>query len=88
MLGIIKEGDYLPDHTFLTLKGEEVIKLNLKDLTKEKKIILFAVPGPFTPACSKSHCPSFRYNSKLLKGKGVDAIYCTSVSDPFVLGES
>ena len=84
----IKEGDELPEHTFFSLKEGEMVRLNLKDLVKGKKVVIFAVPGAFTPGCSKEHCPSFRKNAKTLKEKGVDSIFCTAVNDCFVLGES
>jgi len=54
-------------------------------LFKDKKVVLFAVPGAFTPGCSKTHCPSFVKGAKDLKKKGVDLIACTAVNDPFVM---
>eukprot|EP01091_Cochliopodium_minus_P012701 TRINITY_DN390_c0_g2_i1.p1 TRINITY_DN390_c0_g2~~TRINITY_DN390_c0_g2_i1.p1 ORF type:complete len:178 (-),score=59.31 TRINITY_DN390_c0_g2_i1:91-573(-) len=81
----LKVGDKLPDFTFLTLKDSAPTPVQLKDITENKKIVIFAVPGAFTPGCSKTHCPSFKRGAKDLKEKGIDAIYCTSVNDCFVL---
>jgi len=59
---------------------------NFYDILKGiNKVILFAVPGAFTPTCSEKHLPSFIINSNLLKAKGVDEIYCLSVNDKYVM---
>ncbi len=49
------------------------------------QVVLFAVPGAFTPGCSKSHCPSFVLGAAKLKAKGIDEVYCTAVNDPWAL---
>jgi hypothetical protein len=63
------------------------VKHTVESLTAGKKVVLFAVPGAFTPGCSKSHVPSFcdADNMKALKEKGVDSIICTATNDPFVV---
>ncbi|KAI4495691.1 hypothetical protein M0802_008526 [Mischocyttarus mexicanus] len=60
-------------------------KVNLAKLSAGKKIIIFAVPGAFTPGCSKTHLPGFIQKADELKSKGVNDIYCVSVNDAFVM---
>ncbi|XP_065342706.1 peroxiredoxin-5, mitochondrial [Cloeon dipterum] len=60
-------------------------KVNIAELCAKKKVIIFAVPGAFTPGCSKTHLPSYVSNADNLKGKGVDEIVCVAVNDPFVM---
>lgn len=60
-------------------------KVNVCDLTKGKKVILFAVPGAFTPGCSKTHLPGYVANADKMKSEGIDEIVCVSVNDPYVM---
>lgn len=81
----IQVGDKLPsiDLRILGEKGPEVV--NTDALTSGKKVVLFAVPGAFTPGCSLTHLPGFVVNADTIKAKGVDSIICTSVNDAFVM---
>jgi glutaredoxin/glutathione-dependent peroxiredoxin len=82
----IKVGDKLPDATFKVMKDGKPTDLTVADLTKGKKVALFAVPGAFTPTCSAKHLPSFKDKIGELRAKGVDTIACVSVNDAFVMG--
>jgi len=89
----IKVGDRLPNGTlseFFEVEkdgcsvGPNVFKV--EDIVKGKKIVIFGLPGAFTPTCSAKQLPSYLPNFGALKGKGVDEIWCSSVNDPFVMG--
>ena len=82
----VKVGDNLPagELAFLGENGPESITTD--ELCNGKKIVLFAVPGAFTPTCSEAHLPGFVANADKILAKGVDRIVCMSVNDPFVMG--
>lgn len=83
----IKVGDKLP-HVNLRRLGEGGIdEVSTESLTSGKKVVLFAVPGAFTPTCSEQHLPGFMQHADAIKAKGVDTIACIAVNDPFVIGE-
>ena len=82
----IKVGDKMPVGTFGVMTAEGPGKLSSDELFQGKKVVLFAVPGAFTPACSAKHLPGFIQNAAALKAKGVDTIACLSVNDVFVMG--
>ncbi|MEC7865499.1 MAG: peroxiredoxin [Pseudomonadota bacterium] len=81
----IKVGDKLPNITLSTMAEEGPKPISVEELCAGKKVVLFAVPGAFTPTCSNQHLPGFVSNSAALKEKGVDLVACISVNDPFVM---
>jgi len=79
-------GDKLPEAKFRYFDSEGNMKeLGTEQLCKGKKVVLFAVPGAFTPTCSMKHLPGFIERADEIKGKGVDTIACISVNDAFVM---
>jgi len=81
----IKVGDKIPSVTLQTKTADGIQSVSTDDLFKGKKVVLFAVPGAFTPTCSAKHLPGFVNNADKIKGKGVDEIACVSVNDAFVM---
>lgn len=81
----INVGDRLPEATFTVMGAEGPGPKTTAEMFGGKKVVLFAVPGAFTPTCSKQHLPGFVTNAESIKAKGIDAIACTSVNDVFVL---
>ena len=81
----IKIGDKLPSLSFKVLAEGDVKELAFDDIFTNKKVVLFAVPGSFTPTCSEQHLPGFIELHDQIKEKGIDAIACISVNDPFVM---
>ena len=82
----IQEGDKLPEATLHTMQEGRPTPVTTADLFGGKKVVLFAVPGAFTPTCSQAHLPGYVVNADAIKGKGVDSIICLSVNDAFVMG--
>jgi len=88
---MIKIGDTLPQTKLQQLTNEGSQTLDNQQLFAGKKVVMFAVPGAFTPTCSNTHLPGYVVNFDEFKGKGVDSIICLSVNDAFVMkawGES
>jgi peroxiredoxin len=81
----IKEGDKLPDATLHIMKEGRPTAVTTEELFSGKKVVLFAVPGAYTPTCSEAHLPGFVVNADAIKDKGVDSIICVSVNDAFVM---
>jgi cytochrome c peroxidase len=81
----ISVGDPLPDANLIRLGAEGPESVSVHGLAKGRKIVVFAVPGAFTPTCSSAHVPSFIRTKAGFDGKGVDEIICVSVNDPFVM---
>jgi peroxiredoxin len=81
---MIKVGDKIP-----SVKLKHMAKDGIKDITSDElfkgKVVLFGLPGAFTPTCSAKHLPGFVQNSEAIRGKGIDRIVCLSVNDAFVM---
>jgi len=79
------EGQQVPEVTFHTRQGAAWVDLTTAELFKGKRVVLFALPGAFTPTCSTSHLPRYEELFSVFKASGIDAIYCLSVNDTFVM---
>ena len=79
----ISEGDKIPA---VTVKTTDMKDITTEELFGGKKVVLFAVPGAFTPTCSEQHLPGYIANADAIRAKGVDSILCVSVNDAFVMG--
>jgi glutaredoxin/glutathione-dependent peroxiredoxin len=89
----IKVGDKLPDGTLTEMIETETAgctigpnAFEVKDLAKGKRVVIFGLPGAFTPTCSAKHVPGYTANYDKIKAKKVDEIWCVSVNDAFVMG--
>lgn len=82
----IKVGDRLPAATFKVKTADGVTEMTTDDVFKGRKVVLFAVPGAFTPTCSLNHLPGYLENRDAILAKGVDQIAVVAVNDPFVMG--
>lgn len=81
----ISVGDKLPDAELRTMTADGPTAVRAKDVLGSGKVVLFAVPGAFTPGCSNVHLPGFVEGAADLKAKGVDTIACVAVNDVFVM---
>jgi glutaredoxin/glutathione-dependent peroxiredoxin len=82
----IQVGDKIPDGTLTAMGPDGPAPLTIGEIFAGKKVVLFAVPGAFTPTCSAKHLPGFVQNADAIKARGVDTIACLSVNDAFVMG--
>ncbi len=82
---MIKVADRLPDATFKVRVDDGYSEMTVAQIFDGKKVVLFAVPGAFTPTCSMNHLPGFLENREAILGKGVDAIAVVSVNDHHVM---
>ncbi len=81
----IATGDTLPQATLMQMGDDGPQEVSLADKTKGRKVVIFAVPGAYTPTCHSAHVPSFIRTKGQFDAKGVDEIICVSVNDPFVM---
>ena len=81
----IKVGDKVPSGMFTIMGAEGPTGISTADIFDGKKVVLFAVPGAFTPTCSMAHLPGFVVHVDAIKAKGVDTVACMSVNDVFVM---
>jgi glutaredoxin/glutathione-dependent peroxiredoxin len=81
----IKAGDRMPAGTLKTMTKEGPKDVSTEELFKGKKVVLFSVPGAFTPTCDAKHLPGFVQQAAAIRGKGIDTIACMAVNDVFVM---
>ena len=81
----IQAGDKVPSVTLTHMTADGPKEITTDELFTGKKVVLFALPGAFTPTCSASHLPGFVVNADKIKAKGVDEVVCLSVNDAFVM---
>ena len=81
----IKENETIPNSEVFILENGEPVKKNIENFLKNKKTVIFGLPGAYTSVCSAKHLPGYVKNSEKYKEKGIDQIICMSVNDPFVM---
>lgn len=81
----IKVGDRLPQATFRVMTAEGPAARSTDDLFAGRRVVMFAVPGAFTPTCHRNHLPGFVTQAAGIRAKGIDSIYVTAVNDVFVM---
>jgi len=81
----INAGDKVPSTTLMQKTADGIEPVPTEEFFAGRKVVLFSVPGAFTPTCSAKHLPGFVQNAEALKAKGVDAVACVSVNDAFVM---
>ena len=81
----IKENDQIPNSEVFVLEEGEPIKKNIENILRNKKVVIFGLPGAYTFICSSKHLPGYVNMYEKYKNKGIDQIICISVNDPFVM---
>ena len=81
----IKENDKIPNSKIFVLEKGEPKKKNIEEILKDKKVVIFGLPGAYTSVCSAKHLPGYVNMHQKYKDKGIDHIICVSVNDPFVM---
>jgi glutathione amide-dependent peroxidase len=82
-----KNGQRVPDVTFRTRRGHEWVNRSSAEIFRGRTVVVFSLPGAFTPTCSSSHVPRYNQLAPALRERGVDEIICISVNDAFVMNE-
>jgi glutaredoxin/glutathione-dependent peroxiredoxin len=82
----LKVGDSIPSATLMQMKDGAPRTVKTDELFSGRKVVIFALPGAFTPTCSAKHLPGFIQHADEMKSRGVDVIACISVNDAFVMG--
>lgn len=82
---MISKGDRLPEATFKVMTPDGPANRTTAEVFGGKRVLLFAVPGAFTPTCHKNHMPGYVQNIDAIRARGIDAVVCTAVNDVFVL---
>jgi len=81
----IQVGEKIPELTLKWLTSSGMAEVKTSDIFQGRKVVLFSVPGAYTPTCSKEHLPGFISRADEIRAKGIDDIVCLSVNDPFVM---
>ena len=81
----LKESETIPNSEFFIMEDGSPVKKNTFEFFKDKKVVLFGLPGAYTSVCSAKHLPGYVESYEKYKAKGVDFIVCISVNDPFVM---
>ena len=81
----LQENETIPNAEVFVMEESKPVKKNIIELIKDKKVILFGLPGAYTSVCSAKHLPGYVDNHKEYQSKGIDHIVCISVNDPFVM---
>ncbi|NMG08261.1 glutathione peroxidase [Brasilonema sp. UFV-L1] len=82
-----REGQKVPNVTFRARLDHKWVDMNTNDLFAGKTVVVFSLPGAFTPTCSSTHVPGYNHLARVFKENGVDDIVCVSVNDAFVMNE-
>ena len=81
----LKENDIIPNSKVFIMESGNPVQKNIKEFFKDKKVVLFGLPGAYTSVCSAKHLPGYVDNYEKYKSKGIDHMVCVSVNDPFVM---